>query len=73
MYKKINNKAISASMLDLIRLKVITAEKISKNNYLLTLNNDAADKITPVYEKLIKMIFNGKNSIETKYIKNKLK
>lgn len=73
MYKKINNKAISASMLDLIRLKVITASKLSKNNYLLTLNNDAADKITPVYEKLIKMIFNGKNSIETKCIKKQAK
>ncbi len=68
-YKKINKRALSASVLDLIERKIVMVEKKGKNNYKLILNKEYNDTIPPVYEKLIKFIFNKRSSIETKDIK----
>ena len=68
MYKKINNNSLSAAMLDLIRRKIITAEKLEKNNYMLTLK-DETDEIPSIYRRLICLIFGNKSCVETKDIK----
>lgn len=68
MYKKITKNSLSASMLDLVRRKIVTAEKLAKNNYKLTLN-DSKIEIPSVYRRLISLIFGNKSCIETKDIK----
>ncbi len=68
MYKKINNNSLSAAMLDLIRRKIITAEKLEKKNYMLTLK-DETDEIPSIYRRLICLIFENKSCVETKDIK----
>lgn len=68
MYKKINNNSLSAAMLDLIRRKIIIAEKLEKNNYMLTLK-DETDEIPSIYRRLICLIFGNKSCVETKDIK----
>lgn len=72
MNKKINKNALSASMLDLVRRKIITAEKISRNNYKLKLNEEKME-IPSVYRRLISLIFGNKSIIETKNIKKHTK
>lgn len=63
-HKKITNRSISASLLDLINQKIITCEKLSKNNYKLTLNSNKV--LNPIQSRLVKVIFLDQNSIETK-------
>lgn len=66
--KKVTNNALSAAILELIRKKVIFVEKLTKNNYKLTKNNFYQNEYLPNEEKLLKLIFNNNESIETKYI-----
>lgn len=66
-HKKITNRSISASLLDLINQKIITCEKLSKNNYKLTLNSNKV--LNPIQSRLVKVIFLDQNSIETKHMK----
>lgn len=68
-YKKITNNSLSATLMDLIRKKIITAEKLKKNNYKLVVNEEYADTLIPTEEKLLNLIFHGKTKIETKDIK----
>ena len=68
-HKKIINNSMSATLLDLINRKIILAEKLRSNNYKLTLNEENA-VVTNVESKLLKLIFNGESSIETKDMKN---
>lgn len=68
-YKKITNNALSATLMDLIRKKIITAEKLKKNNYRLVVNEGYIETLIPTEEKLLNLIFHGKTKIETKDIK----
>lgn len=67
--KKITTNALSASIMELIRKKIIFVEKLTKKNYKLTKNNVYTNEYLPSEEKLLKLIFNNNESIETKDIK----
>lgn len=67
MNGKINDNALSAEIMDLIRRKVIIANKIDKNNYELIINDRNNTNISD--EKLMKLIFNNATSISTKELK----
>ena len=66
--KNISEKAMSATIMDLIRRKVITQEKIDNKNYNLTLNSDKSDLSTKE-SYLVDLIFNHQGSITTKEMK----
>ena len=63
--KKISNKALSASMIELVRKKIITVEKISGKNYRLSRDYNYTN-LTPAESKLLELIFHGNDSVETK-------
>lgn len=65
--RNITDKATSAAIMDLIRRKVITQEKIDSKNYRLLLNStiEVSDKDS----KLLKVIFGSKTEITTKEMK----
>ena len=65
--RNITDKATSAAIMDLIRRKVITQEKIDSKNYRLLLNStiEVSDKDS----KLLKVIFDSKTEITTKEMK----
>lgn len=65
--KNISDKAMSASIIDLIRRKVITQEKIDDKNYRLTLHSDISISLKD--SKLVKVIFGNKTEITTKEMK----
>lgn len=67
---QIIDKALSASIMDLIRKKVITQEKIDKNNYELTYNVPATP-LSEVENDIINLIFDGASTITTKEMKRK--
>lgn len=66
--KNISEKAMSATIMDLIRRKVILQEKIDNKNYQLTLNSDK-ENLSTKESYLIDLIFNHKGSITTKEMK----
>lgn len=66
--RDISEKAMSATIMDLIRRKVITQEKIDNKNYKLTLNSDKSDLSTKE-SYLVDLIFNHQGSITTKEMK----
>lgn len=68
-HKKIINSSMSATLLDLIHRKVIIAEKLSSNNYKLTLNQVEDNLVTNVESKLLDLIFIDGDTIETKDMK----
>lgn len=65
--RSITDKAMSAAIMDLIRRKVITQEKIDDKNYKLTLHEDI--QINEKDRKLLKVIFGNKTEITTKEMK----
>ena len=65
--RSITDKAMSAAIMDLIRRKVITQEKIDDKNYRLTLHEDI--QINEKDRKLLKVIFGNKTEITTKEMK----
>ena len=65
--KNISDKAMSASIMDLIRRKVITQEKIDAKNYRLILHSDIPISVKD--SKLVKVIFGSKAEITTKEMK----
>lgn len=71
MNKKLTNNAVSASMLELIRKKCITYEKISKKNYKITKNN--VENLTEEEQNLIEIIFEDEDTITTDELKKKTK
>jgi len=71
--RKITNDALSASILDLIRKKVITYEKISSKNYKLNNNSQNFTNLSDVENRLLKLIFNNKNNIELTELKRDAK
>lgn len=66
--RDISEKAMSATIMDLIRRKVITQEKIDNKNYNLILNSDKSDLSTKE-SYLVDLIFNHQGSITTKEMK----
>ena len=72
-HKKVINRAMSASLMELINRKVITAEKIDRNNYRLTLNESKDIMVTNVESKLLDLIFDGESTTQTKYMKRSAK
>jgi len=71
--RKITNDALSASILDLIRKKVITYEKLSSKNYKLYNNSENFANLSDIENRLLKLIFNDKNKIELKELKKNAK
>lgn len=67
--RKVTNDALSASILDLIRKKVITYEKLSSKNYKLNNNFENFSNLSDIENRLLKLIFNDKNTIELKELK----
>ena len=67
--RKITNDALSASILDLIRKKVVTYEKIDSKNYKLYNNSENFDNLSNIEKRLIKLIFNNKNKVELQKLK----
>lgn len=65
--KNISDKAMSAAIMDLIRRKVITQEKIDDRNYRLILHDDIS--LNEKDKRLIKVIFGNKSEITTKEMK----
>lgn len=72
-HKKVINRAMSASLMELINRKVITAEKINRNNYRLILNENKDIMVTNVESKLLDLIFDGESTTQTKYMKRSAK
>ena len=68
-YKKIVGNALSASMLDLVRKKIMFVEKINSSNYRLTMNKEYTEQLTNTEERLVKLIFHNEDSVETKHMK----
>ena len=68
--KRINKNEIAASILDLIRRKIITAEKAKNNSYKFTLNKEY-EELTTEDKRLILMIFGSdtNKTINSKRIK----
>lgn len=67
--RKITNDALSASILDLIRKKIITYEKIDSKNYKLYNNSINFSNLSEVENRLLELIFNDENEIELKQLK----
>lgn len=65
--RNISDKAMSAAIMDLIRRKVITQEKIDDKNYRLILHSDIPISVKD--SKLLKVIFGSKTEITTKEMK----
>lgn len=66
--KKIGNEAISATLLNLISKKVISCEKIEKDDYRLTYH-DGMIELNPEEEKLIIWMFHQKKDQKTTTLK----
>lgn len=66
--RSISEKAMSATIMDLIRRKIITQEKIDDKNYQLTLSGDKSSLSTKE-SYLISLIFGSKDTITTKEMK----
>lgn len=71
MYNKLTNKAVSAAMLDLIRKKKISYEKISRKNYKI--KKITEDGLSLEEKKLMNVIFMNKKEITTEELKKRAK
>jgi len=71
--KKITNDALSASILELIRNKIVTYEKIDSKNYILYNNSEKFLNLSDIESRLLKLIFNEKDKVELKDLKKDAK
>ncbi len=74
--RKVSNDSISAEILRMINKKIILCQKIEKGtkkkeDYELEINPEYKEKLTDKESKLIKLIFDKKNRIELKELKQK--
>ena len=67
--KNITNDSISATVLQLINKKVILYEKDEKDNYILKKNNYGNSKLTSVEERVMKLLFDGDDTLKLKEMK----
>ena len=66
--KSINKNEISATLLDLIRRKIVTVEKDYKNNYVFRLNFDAK-QLSASDKQFVRMIFGFEDTLNMKQMK----
>lgn len=71
--RKITNDALSASILDLIRKKVVTYDKVDEKNYILYNNGEKHTNLSDIENRLLKLIFNDKEKVELKNLKKDAK
>lgn len=70
-HKRLINRSLSASLMELINRKIITVEKLEYNNYKLKLTENSDNLVTRVESKLLDLIFDGSSTIETKRLKTR--
>ena len=68
-YKKNINRAMSATLLDLINKKFIVVEKLSSKNYKLTRVVSAEVKVSNIEARFLDLVFMNGDVVETKNMK----